>query len=132
VIARIGGALGLVLLGLAIGTLGAFVQAARWIIERQGSSVTIPWGVLAVWITLLAAVRAGTWLLRTRWGSWAVLAGWLGDDHLRRRVALRRPGPVRGHPPDDVPRGRRHPRVGGRHLPAARLGPSPPNGQIGS
>ena len=77
-IARIGGAFGLVLLGLAIGTLGAFVQAARWIIERQGSSVTIPWGVLIVWITLLAAVRAGTWLLRTRWGSWAVLAGWLG------------------------------------------------------
>ena len=76
-ILRIAGAFGLVLLGLVIGTLGAFVQAARWVIPHSGGAWVIPWGVVVVWITLLAAIRAGTWLLRTRWGSWAVLLGWL-------------------------------------------------------
>lgn len=75
---RLLGALGLIALGVLIGTLGAFLQAARWIIEQSGGIIVIPWGVAVVWITLLLAVRAGTWLLGTRWGSWAVLLGWLG------------------------------------------------------
>lgn len=77
-ITRIASAFGLILLGLLIGTLGAFVQAARVVFDWQDGVVVIPWGVAVVWITLLAAIRAGTWLLRTRWGSWAVLLGWLG------------------------------------------------------
>jgi hypothetical protein len=75
---RLLGALGLIALGVLIGTLGAFVQAARWILEHSGSITVIPWGVAFVWMTLVLAVRAGTWLLGTRWGSWAVLLGWLG------------------------------------------------------
>jgi hypothetical protein len=77
VIARVLGVLGLAALGLLIGTVGAFVQAARLTLDSPWGVVTIPWGVPFVWIVLLFAVRAGTWLVRTRWGSWAVLAGWL-------------------------------------------------------
>jgi hypothetical protein len=77
VIARILGALGLVLLGVLIGTLGAFVQAARWVVDTPWGTWSIPWGVVLVWAVLLCAIRAGTWLIRTRWGSWAVLLGWL-------------------------------------------------------
>lgn len=76
-IARILGALGLVLLGVLIGTLGAFVQAARWVVDTPWGAWSIPWGVVLVWAVLLCAIRAGTWLIRTRWGSWAVLLGWL-------------------------------------------------------
>ena len=74
---RVLGALGLVVLGLAIGTVGAFVQAARWIVDTPWGIWSIPWGVVLVLITLLVAIRAGTWALRSRWGSWAVLLGWL-------------------------------------------------------
>jgi hypothetical protein len=77
VIARVLGVLGLVALGLLIGTVGAFVQAARLTLDTPWGVVTIPWGVPFVWIVLLFAIRAGTWLMRTRWGSWAVLGGWL-------------------------------------------------------
>jgi len=74
---RVLGALGLVVLGLAIGTVGAFVQAARWIVDTPWGIWSIPWGVVLVLITLLVGIRAGTWALRSRWGSWAVLLGWL-------------------------------------------------------
>jgi hypothetical protein len=77
VIGRVLGALALVVLGLVIGSIGAFVQAARWIVDTPWGVWSIPWGVALVWVTLLIAVRGGTWLIRTRWGSWAVLVGWL-------------------------------------------------------
>jgi hypothetical protein len=77
VIGRILGAVGLVVLGYVIGSAGAFVQAARWIVDTPWGTWTIPWGVAFVLVVLLLAVRAGTWLIRTRWGSWAVLLGWL-------------------------------------------------------
>ena len=77
-IVRVLGALGLVALGVVIGAAGAFVQAARWIVDTPWGVWSIPWGVALVWVTLLIAVRGGTWLIRTRWGSWAVLLGWLG------------------------------------------------------
>lgn len=76
-IGRVLGVLGLVALGMVIGTTGAFVQAARLTLDTAWGMVTIPWGVPLVWMVLLIAVRAGTWLIRTRWGSWAVLGGWL-------------------------------------------------------
>jgi hypothetical protein len=78
VITRLLGALALVLLGLLIGGVGAFVQAERALIDAPWGLVTIPWGVPVVWIVLLAAVRAGAWALGSRWGCWAVLLGWLG------------------------------------------------------
>jgi hypothetical protein len=77
VIARLLGGLGLVALGVLIGTVGAFEQAARLVVDTPWGAVTVPWGVPFVWIVLLLAIRAGTWLIGTRWGSWAVLGGWL-------------------------------------------------------
>jgi hypothetical protein len=77
VIGRLLGAVALVGLGLLIGLVGAFVQAARWIVDTPWGTVSIPWGVALVWITLLVAIRAGAWLILTRWGCWAVLLGWL-------------------------------------------------------
>jgi hypothetical protein len=77
VIARILGALGLAGLGVVIGAAGAFVQAARWIVDTPWGTWSIPWGMVFVWAVLLMAIRAGTWALRTRWGSWSVLLGWL-------------------------------------------------------
>jgi hypothetical protein len=75
--ARLAGAFVLVLLGAVIGVVGAFVQAQRLVLELPWGTVTLPWGVPFVWIVLLVAIRAGAWLIVTRWGSWAVLAGWL-------------------------------------------------------
>ena len=76
-IGRVLGAVALAALGVAIGTVGAFVQAQRSLVDLPWGQATIPWGVPLVWIALLAGIRGGTWGLRTRWGGWAVLAGWL-------------------------------------------------------
>ena len=67
----------LLVLGLVIGLAGAFVQAQRVLVEAPWGPVSIPWGVPVVWFALLAAIRGGTWAVGTRWGGWAVLAGWL-------------------------------------------------------
>ncbi len=67
----------LLVLGLVLGLAGAFVQAQRALIDAPWGIVTIPWGVPAVWIALLAAIRGASWALRSRWGGWAVLVGWL-------------------------------------------------------
>lgn len=71
------GALALLLLGAVIGVVGAFVQADRTPVASPWGVITIPWGIVLVWIALVAAIRGGAWAIRTRWGSWAVLAGWL-------------------------------------------------------
>ena len=73
-------ALGLLLalaVGLAIGLAGAFVQAQRLLLDTTWGVVAIPWGVLLVWIALVAAIRGGTWGLGTRWAGWTVFIGWL-------------------------------------------------------
>jgi hypothetical protein len=67
----------LVLVGVAIGVAGAFVQAQRLVLDTPWGLTAIPWGVPVVWITLVAAIRGGVWGLGTRWGGWAVAAGWL-------------------------------------------------------
>jgi hypothetical protein len=77
VITRGAGALALVLAGAVIGLLGAFVQAQRAVVELPWGTLAIPWGLALVWVALVAAIRGGAWALRSRWGSWAVLAGWL-------------------------------------------------------
>ena len=71
------GAVLLLGLGLVIGVAGAFVQAQRVLVEAPWGPVSIPWGVPVVWLALLVAIRGGTWAIGTRWGGWAVLAGWL-------------------------------------------------------
>jgi hypothetical protein len=78
VILRLLGALGLVGFGLVLGVVGAFVQAQRALVDTPWGPASIPWGVPLVWLALLSAIRAGAWLMMTRWGSWAVLGGWLG------------------------------------------------------
>lgn len=75
--ARWAGAVGLLLVGALIGLAGAFVQAQRVLVDAPWGVVAVPWGVPLVWVALLAAIRGGTWGIRTRWGGWAVLLGWL-------------------------------------------------------
>jgi hypothetical protein len=67
----------LLVLGLVVGVVGAFVQAQRATLEGSWGSLALPWGVLVVWIALVAAIRGGAWWMRSRWGGWAVLLGWL-------------------------------------------------------
>jgi hypothetical protein len=67
----------LLLLGLAVGLVGAFVQAQRFTVEAPWGATSIPWGVPLVWIGLVAVVRGGVWAVQSRWGGWAVAVGWL-------------------------------------------------------
>lgn len=60
--------------GLLVGTVGAFLQAARSLV--LGSSV--PWGALLVLVCLAVLVRGAVEMTATRWAGWALLAGWLG------------------------------------------------------
>lgn len=64
-------------LGVVVGVLGAFVQAQRAVIDTPWALLTIPWGVPLVWLALVSAIRGGAWALRSRWGAWAVVVGWL-------------------------------------------------------
>jgi hypothetical protein len=64
-------------LGLAIGLTGAFVQAGRTVVDTPWGVLVVPWGVPLVWVALIAAVRGGVWGVGTRWAGWAVLLGWI-------------------------------------------------------
>lgn len=68
---------GLFLVGVVVGLLGAFVQAARWVTAWPWGQLVIPWGLVMVLILLLALIRGGAWLVRSRFGAWALLGGWL-------------------------------------------------------
>jgi Family of unknown function (DUF6113) len=59
-------------LGVVIG-----VQAQRAVVDTPWALLTIPWGVPLVWLALVSAIRGGAWALRSRWGAWAVVVGWL-------------------------------------------------------
>jgi hypothetical protein len=67
----------LFLVGVAVGLVGAFVQAARWVTAWPWGQLVIPWGMALMLLLLLLLIRGGAWLVRTRFGGWAVLAGWL-------------------------------------------------------
>lgn len=67
----------LFLIGVAVGLVGAFVQAARWVTAWPWGQLVIPWGLVMVLILLLALIRGGAWLVRSRFGAWALLVGWL-------------------------------------------------------
>jgi hypothetical protein len=77
VIRRLLGGVALLAFGLLLGLVGAFVQAQRLILDLPWGMAVVPWGVVVAWAALLAGIRAGAWSMGTRWGSWAVLAGWL-------------------------------------------------------
>lgn len=74
---RWAGAAGLFVGGALIGLVGAFVQAHRTLADFYWGTVTVPWGLVLVWVVLVAVIRGGAWALHSRWGSWSVLAGWL-------------------------------------------------------
>ncbi len=65
------------LVGLATGLLGAFVQANRLVTAWPWGQLVIPWGAALMLLLLLALIRGGAWLLRSRLGAWSVLTGWL-------------------------------------------------------
>ena len=64
-------------IGLALGIVGAFVQAARIIVTGPWGAVPIPWGMALVLIVLLLAIRGAAWWLRSRWGGWLLFLGWV-------------------------------------------------------
>ena len=72
-IATVGGLVLGALIGLVVGTLGAFVQAAR--LEIAG--VLVPWGAAFMVVCLLAVVRGVAWATGGRSASWLAFAGWL-------------------------------------------------------
>jgi hypothetical protein len=74
---RVLGLLLSLVVGLVIGLAGAFVQAQRLLVDSPWGVVPIPWGVLLVWIALVAAIRGATWGVGTRWAGWTVFVGWL-------------------------------------------------------
>lgn len=76
-IGRIAAHLGLAILGVGIGIVGAFVQAIRWTWSAPWGLVTVPWGAALVVVTLLAAIRASIWLVGRRGAGWVVFAGWV-------------------------------------------------------
>ena len=67
----------LLIIGAAIGCLGAFVQEETLILNVRWGTVMIPWGMLLVWAALASTIRAGAWGSRTRMGAWAILIGWI-------------------------------------------------------
>jgi hypothetical protein len=69
----VAGSVGFLLVGVALGSLLAFWQAARVILEQ----VSIPWGVVAAVIILTVVIRIAISMLGSRWAGAAVLAGWL-------------------------------------------------------
>ena len=69
--------IGLVVVGLAVGIIGSFLQATREIVTMPWGQVVVPWGMIVVVVTVIIVIRGGTWLARSRAGGWAVFAGWL-------------------------------------------------------
>jgi hypothetical protein len=65
--------LGCLLVGLAIGIAGAFLQGSRFLV----GGVTLPWGLVVALVALLVLVRAGIEITRSRWGGWIVLLAWI-------------------------------------------------------
>jgi hypothetical protein len=59
---RVLGVLGLIVFGLVIGVVGAFVQAQRALLDTAWGSIAIPWGV-PLGATACSGDRAGTWAL---------------------------------------------------------------------
>lgn len=64
---------GLFLAGVAVGVIGAFVQANRLLV----GTVAVPWGTVLVLVTLVLGVRGASWLVGSRVGGAAAYAGWL-------------------------------------------------------
>ncbi len=64
---------GALAVGVVVGVVGAFVQAQRALV----GPVSVPWGLALTWLVLLVLVRGAAWAAGSRWGSWALVVGWL-------------------------------------------------------
>jgi len=64
---------GALAVGVVVGVVGAFVQAQRALV----GPVSVPWGLVLTWLVLLVLVRGAAWAAGSRWGSWALVVGWL-------------------------------------------------------
>lgn len=60
-------------IGLLVGVIGAFLQAARTVV----AGITIPWGTALMLVVLLLVVRGAVEAARSRWAGWAAFAGWI-------------------------------------------------------
>jgi hypothetical protein len=69
-------------IGLAAAIVSAFLQAVRLLVSTPFGPWTIPWGLVLAWIALILLVRGAIWAMRTRWGGWAVVVGWLAGTIL--------------------------------------------------
>lgn len=73
------GSLSCLLIGLVVGTMGAFVQAHRWVFPAGGLVVAIPWGALLVLLALVVVIRGACWVAGSRWAGLLLWAGWLAS-----------------------------------------------------
>lgn len=76
-VVRVAGILGCLALGALTGLVGAFLQSARALTPTPWGQVAVPWGAVLALIALVVLVRGGTWAMRSRWGGWAVVVGWI-------------------------------------------------------
>ncbi len=68
---------GIFLVGVLVGLIGAFVQADRFIISVPWGVLVVPWGMVFVILVLVIVIRGATWLIESRWGGSALLTGWI-------------------------------------------------------
>lgn len=62
------------LVGAALGAVGAFLQGARLV----AGGVTWPWGLIVALVALIVLIRAAVDLTSSRWGGWVLLVAWIG------------------------------------------------------
>lgn len=69
--------IGIAIVGLIVGLIGAFVQADRAIISVPWGLLVIPWGMVLVMAVLVMVIRGASWLVESRWGGATLLGGWI-------------------------------------------------------
>ena len=67
----------LLILGVAIGCLGAFVQEETVMFDTRLGTITVPIGMFIALAALTSSIRAGAWGSKTRMGAWAIFLGWV-------------------------------------------------------
>jgi hypothetical protein len=67
----------LLVMGMVIGCLGAFVQEETFSLDVLWGTLTVPMGMLIALAALTSSIRAGAWGSKTRMGAWAIFLGWL-------------------------------------------------------
>lgn len=64
--------------GVLFGAIAGFVAADR----HEIGSVTVPWGLVLVLVTLMAVLRALALMTRSRLAPWAFGVGWLAITYV--------------------------------------------------